>query len=155
MAIYDSVSTSIYEAESLNNNADKFKVSWEGKSGKNVEDYITRRLKEIDGHNIVQGSYDTDSETLTLTKADGSTVEAEVTVQTPTYIYGIISYGIRIDGVVYKDPKVLMQYRNGRKIELGIAIRSVAERSGKQSTINKPFDVTINLVSNNENKTVR
>ena len=79
MAIYDSVSTSIYEAESLNNNENKFKVSWEGKSGKNVEDYITRRLKEIDGHNIVQGSYDTDSETLTLTKADGSTVEAEVT----------------------------------------------------------------------------
>jgi hypothetical protein len=42
-----------------------------------------------------------------------------------------------------------MQYRDGRKVELGLAIQSVADRSGTQTTVQKPFSVTIKF--NNQN----
>jgi hypothetical protein len=110
-----------------------------------VEDFITRNL-------IKDGTYDASTEKLSLIKGDDSTIDITVSVQTPTYIYGIINYGIRIDGKVYKDPNLLMQYRTGKKIELGIAIQSVADRSGTQSTVQKSFNVTIKF--NNTSKTV-
>lgn len=120
-------------------------VPWEGKTGIEVEDFISRNL-------IKSGTYDATSEKLSLVKGDDSTIDITVSVQTPTYIYGIINYGVRIDGVVYKDQELLMQYRDGKKIELGVAIQSVADRSGTQATVQKPFNVTIKF--NNASKIV-
>lgn len=136
MAIHEGFYNSILNAQ------DPFKEPWESKSGMEVEDFITRNL-------IVDGNYDGTSEVLALTKADGSTIDIPVSVQTPQYLYGIILYGVRLDGTVYNGSEMLMQYRDGRKVELGIAIQSVADRSGTQSTVNKPFDVTIKF--NNQN----
>lgn len=120
--------------------------SWQDRTGQEVEDFVCRHL-------IIDGEYDVDAQELHLKREGNEDIIFPVTVQAPTYIYGIIVYGIRLDGKVYTTKDLLMQYRSGRKVELGIAIRSVAERSGKQSTVTKPFDVKIDMV--NDNKTVR
>ena len=130
MAIHENLANSIANKEK------PFEELWENHSGMEVEDFITRNL-------IVDGNYDGNSEVLSLMKADGKAIEIPVSVQTPTYIYGIICYGVRLDGTVYNGNEMLMQYRDGRKVELGIAIQSVADRSGTQTTVQKPFNVTI------------
>ena len=130
MAIHENLANSIANKEK------PFEELWENHSGMEVEDFITRNL-------ITEGNYDSNSEVLSLMKADGKTIDIPVSVQTPTYIYGIINYGVRLDGTVYNGNEMLMQYRDGRKVELGIAIQSVADRSGTQTTVQKPFDVTI------------
>jgi len=118
----------IHEGYDRINTITGLNVPWEGKTGIEVEDFISRNL-------ITGGTYDATSEKLSLIKGDESTIDITVSVQTPTYIYGIINYGVRVDGTVYKDQELLMQYREGRKIELGIAIQSVADRSGTQATV--------------------
>ncbi len=132
--------------ENLADSFSDFNTPWEGKTGMAVEDFITRNL-------IKSGSYDTEKETLSLVKGDDSTIDITVSVQTPTYLYGIINYGVRVDGTVYNGNELLMQYRDGRKVELGIAIQSVADRSGMQATVQKPFSVTIKF--NNNSKVVQ
>lgn len=136
MAIHENLADSIFNA------TDPFAEAWEGKTGMAVEDFITRSL-------IKGVEYDGTSEKLSLIKGDGSVIDTQVSVQTPTYIYGIILYGVRLDGTVYNGSEMLMQYRDGRKVELGLAIQSVADRSGTQATVNKQFDVTIKF--NNQN----
>lgn len=131
--------------ENLADSFSSFDTPWEGKTGMAVEDFITRNL-------IKSGTYNTENETLSLVKGDDSTIDITVSVQQPTYLYGIINYGVRVDGTVYNGNELLMQYRDGRKIELGIAIQSAADRSGKQSTVQKPFSVTIKF--NNNTKVV-
>lgn len=135
----------IHEGYDKINTITGLNVPWEGKTGIEVEDFISRNL-------ITGGTYDATSEKLSLIKGDESTIDITVSVQTPTYIYGIINYGVRVDGTVYKDQELLMQYREGRKIELGVAIQSVADRSGTQATVQKPFNVTIKF--NNASKVV-
>ena len=120
--------------------------SWQDRSGQQVEDAITRSV-------ISRVNYDQATEKLSLTRLDGSVLETTVSAVSPSYIYGIIVYGIRIDGgKAHNAETLLMQYRDGKKIEVGIAIKSVADRTGTQNTINKPFDVTIKF--NNSNKVV-
>lgn len=122
----------------------KIEDAWEGRSGEQVEDAITR--------NVISGiNYDKASEILSLTRLDGSVLETKVSAVNPSYIYGIIIYGVRIDGgKAHNAEKLLMQYREGKKVEVGIAIKSVADRTGTQTTVNKPFDVTIKF--NNSTK---
>ena len=136
MAIHENLANSIANKEK------PYEELWNDHSGMEVEDFITRNM-------IVEGNYDGNSEVLSLVKADGAAIEIPVSVQTPTYIYGIICYGVRLDGTVYNGSEMLMQYRDGRKVELGLAIQSVADRSGTQTTVQKPFSVTIKF--NNQN----
>jgi hypothetical protein len=98
--------------------------SWEGKSGIQVEDVITRNtISSID--------YDQSSEILSLIRVDGTKLTTRVSAIEPSYIYDIIVYGIRIDnGTTHNAETLLMQYREGRRIEVGIAIKSVADRTG-------------------------
>lgn len=122
--------------ENLPNQITDLLTEWDGHSGMEVEDFITRSL--------IKGiEYDSTSEYLKLIKGDDSVLETQVSVQVPNYYYGIILYGIRLDGTVYTGSEMLMQYRSGRKVELGIAIQSVADRSGTQTTVQKPFSVTL------------
>ena len=134
--------------ESLANRITSLSEAWHNHTGQEVEDFVCRNI-------ITDGEYDTDAQELHLKRNGNPDIVFPVTVQTPNYIYGILVYGIRLDGKIYNSSELLMQYRSGRKVELGIAIRSVADRSGNQSTITKPFDVKIDMVTNNENKTVR
>ena len=148
MAFFKDLADSIFTKAQEENKSPQ-EIGWEGLSGKAVEDYVTRSL-------ITGGEYDSQSEILHLYKGDhtnenSSVIDIPISVQTPTYVYGIIGYGVRLDGVVHTGENLLMQYRKGRKIEIGIAIRSVADRSGTQTTVQKPFDVTIEF--NNQSVT--
>jgi hypothetical protein len=75
-----------------------------------VEDFLTRK---IESNTITGVSYE--NETLTINKADGSSVSAQVTVVPPQYNFGILTYGVRFDGsnTIYTaaDAQVLFQYR--------------------------------------------
>lgn len=123
--------------------------AWEQKSGKQVEDFICRNI-------LVGGTYDSTSEKLILVKGGYDekgepldSIKIDVSVIEPSYIYGIVVYGLKIDGVIYTGESLLTQYRAGRKIELGIAIRSVADRAGTQSTIFKEFETEIKFNGQN------
>jgi hypothetical protein len=121
----------------------KFTGSWEDKSGKVVEDYITRRLKEAHDSEIVGGSYA--DEWLHLQRADGKNIDINVTVAPATYDYDMVFYGIRVDGVLCTEPDLLMQYKESpteTKVEAGIAIRSVASVLENVSNNNSTFQVT-------------
>jgi hypothetical protein len=97
-----------------------------------VEDFITRKLaaSEIIGMDYTNSK-------LTLQKADGSTVKTEITVEPPTYDYGIYVYGLRITDAqgknsntyIASDSTVVDQYLSGKKYELGVAIYATASTS--------------------------
>jgi hypothetical protein len=56
-------------------------IPWEGKTGKEVEDFISRRLKNPLGSEITY-----DQQTLTIYNADGDPIASgQVTVVPPTY----------------------------------------------------------------------
>jgi hypothetical protein len=95
MAIHEGFYNSILNAK------DPFKEPWEKKSGMEVEDFITRNL-------IKDGNYDTDTEDLTLVRGDNSELKIKVSAQVPQYLYGIILYGIRLDGKVHNGNELLM-----------------------------------------------
>lgn len=141
MAIYSEKSSDnlIYSNELTNG---KFTESWNDKSGKLVEDYITIRLKEAHDSQITGGSYS--NEVLTLNKANGDSINIDVTVAPATYDFDMIFYGLRVNGVVCTDPTLLMQYKEDPKttVEAGIAIRSVASISDKINNNNSTFQVT-------------
>jgi hypothetical protein len=56
--------------------------------------------------------YDVESSILTLHKGNGGTVQAEVSVVTPTYSYGIMVYGVMLnnnsDKIYTKADKTLL-----------------------------------------------
>lgn len=104
---------------------------WDGKTGMAVEDFITRKLQS---GNIESISYE--NSLLTLHKADGSTVETTVTVETPTYDYGVYVYGLRITDANGKsniytsnDESIVSQYTSGKLYEVGIAIYATSSTS--------------------------
>lgn len=143
MAIYDE----------FENNQIKDTDGWENKTGKQVEDYICRNF-------ITGGEYDKDEEVLILKKADGTSLEGiPISVQTPSYIYGLILYGIRIDEKnIYSAQEyenLLMQYKDGRKIELGVAIYSVAQRSQQISTVNKLINLEVALTASSGSESIQ
>ena len=125
-----------------------FETRWEGKSGMAVEDFLTRK---IESNTITGVSYE--NETLTINKADGSSVSAQVTVVPPQYNFGILTYGVRFDGsnTIYTaaDAQVLFQYRQERKVEVGIALYATTTLSDKVTDRQGPFNVKIAYGSRN------
>jgi hypothetical protein len=73
----------------------------------------------------------------------GEVIEIPVTVVQPTYDYAICLYGIRVNGSVYREPSVVMQYKSDTKVELGISIRSIMDRGGIVKNYNTTFKVDI------------
>ena len=147
------LSDSIFNAEFTEEGLPKFDgdgnsqvgtVSWDQKSGKNVEDYITRRLNKA----IVGGKYE--GTNLILTRGDGEELAGiPITVAETNYDYSIVFYGLRVNGVVRTGSDLLMQYVDGKsnpnentKVEAGIAIRSVAQVLDNVSNNNGRFALT-------------
>lgn len=120
---------------------------WDQKTGQQVEDFITRNI-------INEGSYGED-EILRLNKLGGDVIEIPVSVVQPTYDYAICLYGLRINGVVYKDPSLVMQYKKDTKVELGIGIRSIMDRNGTIKNYNTTFKVDIEFNNQFLSKQVR
>ena len=78
-------------------------TSWEGKTGVEVEDFISRRLAKP----IASMSYT--NTTLTLFNQEGDVITSTpITVAEANYDYSIIFYGLKVNGVVCTGPKLLM-----------------------------------------------
>ena len=124
-------------------------TEWNGHSGMEVEDFITRNLEDLDNNIIDSGSYE--DEILKLHKKDGSSVDIPVTVQEPTYAYGIYIYGLRINGgtpILRGQSLQTIQYTEDKKYELGIAIYATADTSIRQDRVG-PFPVKIKYGNSN------
>jgi hypothetical protein len=78
-------------------------VSWEGKTGAEVEDFISKRLaKPI-------GSMTYTNTTLTLLNPEGDVITSTpITVAEANYDYSIIFYGLKVNGVVHTGQNLLM-----------------------------------------------
>ena len=112
-------------------------VSWEGKTGVEVEDFISRRLaKPI-------GSMTYTDTTLTLLNPEGDVIASTpITVAEANYDYSIVFYGLKVNGVVHTGQNLLMQYKDDTVVEAGIAIRSVAQVLDNVSDNNGRFKIS-------------
>ena len=95
--------------------------------------------------------YDVESSILTLHKGNGETVQAEVSVVTPTYSYGIMVYGVMLnnnsDKIYTKaDKTLLMQYNSDKNIKVGIVMYAIATTSVISDRVG-PFNVKISYGS--------
>lgn len=123
----------------------KFTGSWEDKSGKVVEDYITRRLKEAHGNDITNITYDNKTNDLTLIKEDGSKVSGKVTMADTIYSTEIDIKNIRVNGVVY-DSLVEVNYSGDNQVfEAGINLRLFYEILGTTYNISNKTTLTFSI----------
>lgn len=135
--------------EDLPNQITSLETEWDGHSGMEVEDYISRNIEELDNNVIESGIYE--DETLKLYKKDGSSVDVHITVQEPTYSYGIYIYGLRVDGgnpILRGQGLQTIQYVDSKKYELGIAMYATADTSIRQDRVG-PFSVRVKYGSSN------
>lgn len=115
-----------FENTELTNPITSYEDKWDGHSGMEVEDYITRDLERLDGTELTGGSYE--NEILKLNKKNGESIEIPVTVQEPTYSFGIYIYGLKVDdqlitrNSIEQGGHVLLQYKKDKKFQLGVAI---------------------------------
>lgn len=125
--------------------------AWNGKSGMQVEDFLCRKIDSAEGQDITSMDYDVESSILTLHKGNGETVQAEVSVVTPTYSYGIMVYGVMLnnnpDKIYTKaDKTLLMQYNSDKNIKVGIVMYAIATTSVISDRVG-PFNVKISYGS--------
>lgn len=133
--------------ENLPNQIIDLETEWDGHSGMEVEDFISRKIEKTEGQNIVDMEYDSATSMLTLLKENGDTVSTEVSVIPPTYSYGIMVYGVMLDNdpsKIYTEANgsLLMQYNSDRNVKVGIAMYAVATTSITTDRIG-PFNVKI------------
>ena len=106
--------------KTLNDRIDNIETAWNGKSGEQIEDFISKNLV---------GGMSYDNSTLTIygneTNDDGSKnvlARTQVTVETPVYSQGILSLAVRINGKnSYTTGSVTMQYNSDARVELAVA----------------------------------
>ena len=98
-------------------------TKWEGKSGMAVEDFLTRKLENLDNSQIVGASYA--GTTLSLHRADGELINCEVAVVDPTYTYGIKIYGLDYNGTKIETGSNTIQYNSSKTYKLGIAMYAI------------------------------
>lgn len=130
--------------ENLPNQIPDLNTEWDGHSGMEVEDFISRKLEQA---NVVDMQYDATTSKLTIVKENGEKIDAEVSVIPPTYSYGILVYGVVLDNdftKIYTDANnsLLMQYNSDRNVKVGIAMYAVATTSVTTDRIG-PFNVKI------------
>ena len=133
--------------ENLANKINNTNTEWEGHTGQEVEDFVCRKLKEA---NIESASYDSGTSILTLTKENGQNLEVEVSVITPEYNYGMMLYGVRVDGnIIYTEANsnLLTSYVPGKKFELGVILYATITTSKTIDRIGN-FDIKVSFGGN-------
>lgn len=128
-------------------NGKKQYQSWEGYSGDNIEDYITRRLANS---NIV--SMDYVGTTLILTKEDGTTVEQEITSVSPTYEYGIKIFGLKIGENAYSSGNLTIS--NSSEVKLLVGAYGIIQLAGDPKDKGGQVNISITYESSNEKATM-
>lgn len=99
--------------EDLENKIELLETPWNGKTGQQVEDLISRHLVN---------SMDFTNSTLTLRDYNGDAITStRVTVETPSYDQDVLVVAVRINGTIYKTGEVVMQCNSKSKVELAVA----------------------------------
>ena len=89
---------------------------------------------------------------LTLTRENGTNLEVEVSVITPEYNYGLMLYGVRIDGgapYTEANPNLLTSYVPGKKFELGVILYATITTSKTLDRIGN-FDLKVSFGGKSE-----
>ena len=136
--------------ENLPDQINQLSDAWEKRSGKAVEDFLTRQLESAQNKAIVGGNY-VDGQ-LTLEKADGSTLNPiAITVETPVEIYDLVLYGIMLDNdssKIYTGESLHMLFNSNRNVKLGLGIKAVLQTSVSESTMKTPLNTRITFNGN-------
>ena len=140
----------IHEGYDKLNTITSLDIPWEGKTGVEVEDFISRRLAQPIGSNITY-----EGETLSIFNTEGDKVIAQgkVTVVPPTY-YTIITFPqLKINGSV-QTADVEVNYTNDIVFEAGINLKTFYESSGNKYNLSKPVSITFYLDGTTDQLTV-
>lgn len=112
-------------------------IPWEGKTGMEVEDFISRRLKNPIGSNI---SYE--NETLTIYNPEGDPIATgTVSVVPPNYTTEIVFSQMQVNGSTY-DSDITINYTETSKFAAGINVKTYYEASGKIYNLSNRVSVT-------------
>lgn len=99
--------------EDLENKIESLETPWNGKTGQQVEDLISRHLVN---------SMDFADSILTLRDYNGDAIAStRATVETPSYDQDVLVVAVRINGTIYKTGEVVMQCNSKSKVELAVA----------------------------------
>ena len=104
--------------------------SWEGKSGKVIEDVITRNIVEsknniIENTNNIIESMTYEGQKLYLHKKDKTSISVDVIPIEPSYTYGIKIYGLDYNGTIIETGSNTIQYSSSKIYKLGIAAYAI------------------------------
>lgn len=115
----------IYNGYDTLNTITGLDVSWEGKTGKEVEDFISRRLKNPLGSEIKY-----QNQTLTIYNPEGDAIASgQVTVVPPNYNTVISFPELTINGVSYTN-NIEINYTETSTFIAGINVKTYYESSG-------------------------
>lgn len=132
--------------ENLPNQITDLLTEWNGHSGMEVEDFITRNLENLDKADIKSIQFDSASQKLTLYNKDEQEIAStEVSVAEPIYNHSIEISKIYIDGQDITNNNSIV-CKLGSKIELGVLYKFTAEN---------PLTGQINYVSGKQNLSVK
>lgn len=132
--------------ENLSNQITDLLTEWNGHSGMEVEDFITRNLENLDKADIKSIQFDSASQKLTLYNKDEQEIAStEVSVAEPIYNHSIEISKIYIDGQDITNNNSIV-CKLGSKIELGVLYKFTAEN---------PLTGQINYVSGKQNLSVK
>lgn len=111
---------------------------WEGKTGIEVEDFISRRLAQPIGSTITY-----ENETLKIYNTEGTDVIAEgrVTVVEPNYYTEILFPELLVNGTLYTD-SVEVNYTSDSTFTAGINLKTFYDSSGTIYDLSKKVNVT-------------
>lgn len=115
-------------------------VPWEGKTGAEVEDFISRRLKNPLGSVI-----EYDKETLIIKNPEGEVIASgQVTVVPPNYDTVVSFEQLIIDNVVHTG-NVEVNYTESAKFKAGINVKTYYESSGNIYNLSNKVNIVFSI----------
>ena len=130
----------IYEGYDTLNTINSLDISWEGKTGKEVEDFISRRLEKPIGETITY-----ENETLTIYNPDGKPIASgQITVVPPTYSTDVKFTQLVVNGAV-NDSDVSVNYTETSTFVAGINVKTYYEVSGKYYNLSNRVSVVFSI----------
>lgn len=130
----------IHEGYDTLNTITGLDVAWEGKTGVEVEDFISRRLKNPLGSSITY-----ENETLTLYNPEGEAIASgSVTIVPPNYVTEVSFPQLTVNGTVYTDV-VEVNYTSSSTFVAGINVKNYYESSGKIYDLSNKVSVIFSI----------
>ena len=135
MAIYEGFANPI-EDHASEGASNEWEEPWEGHSGKAVESFITKKLKDSEDKRLVDMQYANNE--LTLIFKDNTSIKRTVAPIEPSYIYGLKLYGLKVnDKLMSPDNSNLLkfQYKEGTTVKVGVIFYAVMQTLDTQNQL--------------------